>query len=141
VKIPYIKEAVGSLFKNPVTVKYPFIKIQTPEGFRGKIEFDETKCIGCGLCIKVCAPAAITKTVTVTDEGQKTAMEFNMGSCTFCSFCADFCPKGAIHLSNEYSMIKTADENNLLVHGSFIKKLPQKPNPAAVTGNNGEKKE
>jgi len=139
VKIPYIKEAVGSLFKNPVTEKYPFKKIQTPEGFRGKIEFDETKCIGCGLCIKVCAPAAITKTVTVTDEGQKIGMEFNMGSCTFCSFCADFCPKKAIHMSNEYSMIKTADESNMIVHGSFIKKLPPKPQPAAIANAEGKK--
>lgn len=132
-KIPYIKEAVGSIFKSPVTEKYPFKKIELPEGFRGKLEFDETKCIGCGICIKVCAAAAITKTVQVTEEGQRIGMEFNMGSCTFCSFCADFCPKSAIHLSNEYSMIKTKDENELLVSGSFIKKLPPKPQPAAIS--------
>jgi len=139
VKFPYIKEAVGSIFKNPVTEKYPFKKIETPEGFRGKIEFDETKCIGCGMCIKVCAASAITKTVENTEEGQKIGMEFNMGSCTFCSFCSDFCPKSAIHLSNEYSMIKTADENNMMVQGSFIKKLPSKPQMSAA--KTGEKKE
>jgi len=139
VKFPYIKEAVGNIFKNPVTEKYPFKKVELPEGFRGKIEFDETKCIGCGICIKVCAASAITKTVETTREGRKICMEFNMGSCTFCSFCSDFCPKSAIHLSNEYSMIKTADENNMIVKGSFINILPPKPQTAAAKA--GEKKE
>lgn len=127
-KIPYIKEALGSLFKNPVTEKYPKVKITPPIGYRGKLVFEEEKCIGCGICIKVCAPAAITKIVENTEEGQKITMNFDMGSCTFCNFCGDFCPKKAIELSQEYSMIKTEKESNLLVTGSFIKKLPPKPN-------------
>lgn len=138
-KFPYIKEAVESIFKNPVTEKYPFNKIELPEGFRGKIEFDETKCTGCGICIKVCAASAITKTVETTGEGRKVVMEFDMGSCTFCSFCSDFCPKSAISLSKEYSMIKTEDENNMIVQGSFINVLPPKPQISANKA--GERKE
>ncbi|MFA9397799.1 MAG: 4Fe-4S dicluster domain-containing protein [Clostridiaceae bacterium] len=82
--------------------------------------------MGCGICIRVCSPAAIEKTVEKTEEGQKVTMKFNMGSCTFCQFCADFCPKKAITLSTEYSMV-TTDKNSLIFEGSFIKKLPPKP--------------
>lgn len=130
-KIPYLKDAVKNLFKPSITEKYPFVKIQTPQNFRGKIKFDADKCVGCGMCIKVCSPAAITKSVENIEGGQKITMHFDLGSCTFCQMCADFCPRKAIELTGEYSMV-TTNKSELFTEGTFVKKLPPKPAAAPV---------
>lgn len=134
-KVPYMKEAFKNLFKPPVTEKYPFVKIQTPEHFRGKIKYNPDTCLGCGMCIRVCSPGAITKTVENVEGGQKITMHFNLGSCTFCQMCADFCPKKSIELTQEYSMV-TTNKDDLFVEGSFIKKLPPRPPVKAVPPKN-----
>ena len=92
------------------------------------------KCIGCGMCERVCSGNAITRTVEKTEEGDKITLTFNLGSCTFCATCADFCSRKAIELSGDYHMVATKEED-LLVSGSFIKKPPAKkaaPAPAAA---------
>lgn len=126
-KIPYLGNAVKNLFSKPSTERYPFVKKEAPEGYRGKLEFDPEKCIACGTCIRVCSPGAIVMTRgEKNDEGEKITMEFNLNSCTFCQMCADFCPRKAIKLTNQYSMIAT-NKDELVVSGSFVKKAPQKP--------------
>lgn len=125
-RFPFLKEAISSLFKKPSTLRYPIEKKEAPEGYRGRIVFHPDKCINCGMCIRVCAPGSITRTVEKVDEGDKVTMEFYMGSCTFCQTCADFCPKKAIELTKDYSMI-AENEEDLKTRGTFIKKLPPKP--------------
>lgn len=123
---PFIKEAVLSLFKKPSTEKFPLEPRSAPDHYRGRIVYDPEKCINCGMCVKVCAPAAITRTVEKLEEGDKITYEFYMGSCTFCQMCADFCPKKAIELTKDYEMIGQSKED-FMVRGTFIKKLLQKP--------------
>ena len=123
--LPFIKEAVSQFFSKPSTEKYPLVKKEVSDGFRGKLVFHPERCINCGMCMRVCAPQAISRSVEKTDEGDRITLEFNLGSCTFCSMCADFCAKNSIELSKEYSMIAT-NEDDLKVRGSFIKKAPPK---------------
>ncbi|MBQ6808757.1 MAG: 4Fe-4S binding protein [Firmicutes bacterium] len=123
--LPFIKEAITQLFSKPSTEKYPLVKKEVSDGFRGKLVFHPELCINCGMCMRVCAPQAITRTIEKTEEGDRITMEFHMGSCTFCSMCADFCSKNSIELSKEYSMVVT-NEDDLKVRGSFIKKAPPK---------------
>jgi len=126
-KFPFLGVALKNLFSSPSTEKYPFVKKEAPEGYRGKISFHPDKCIACGMCIRVCSPGAITMTKgEVTEEGEKITMEFCLNSCAFCQMCADFCPRKAIELTKEYSMVAT-DKNDLIVSGSFFKKAPPKP--------------
>lgn len=133
-RFPFFKYAVDSLFSKPSTEKYPFVKKEASEGYRGKIKFYPDRCISCGMCIRVCSPGAITMTKgEMTDEGEKVTMEFNLNSCTFCQMCADFCPRKSIELTKEYSMIAT-NKNDLVVGGSFIKKNPPKPASKVGTG-------
>lgn len=132
-RIPFIKEAVKSLFKSPVTNKYPYVKPVVPEGYRGKIKFNADLCIGCGLCIRVCSPSCITKSVKTNTDTQEITMNFDMAACTFCKMCADFCPKNAIDFTTEYSLISVSgDRSNLIEEGTFVKKLPPKPAPKPV---------
>ena len=123
--LPFIKEAITQLFSKPSTERYPQVAKDACECYRGKLVFDPEKCINCGMCLRVCAPQAIMRTVEKVEDGDRITMEFHMGSCTFCGMCADFCSKHAIHLSKEYSMVVT-DEEDLKVRGSFIKKAPPK---------------
>ena len=139
-KFPYAGNALKDFFSKPSTERYPKVKKEAPEGYRGKISYDPEKCIACGMCIRVCSPGAITMTKgEKSDEGQLIEMSFNMGSCTFCQMCADFCPKKAIKLTNEYSMVAT-DKNELVVSGSFFKKNPPKPPVKPVQKDKGKTK-
>lgn len=128
---PFIKEAVSNLFSKSSCAMYPIKPAPAMPGYRGRISYDPTKCLGCGMCERVCAGGAITRTIEKTDEGDKVTLSFNMGSCTFCGHCAGFCTSKAIELTDDYHIVATKHED-LIVSGSFIKKPPvKKAAPAA----------
>lgn len=135
--LPFIKEAITQLFSKPSTELYPFVQKDAPEGYRGRIVFYGDKCIGCGMCERVCAGGAIsTHIVEEQENGTVFARRFFLGSCTFCNTCAEYCSTHAIELSKDYHMVaRTEDE--LVVEGNFFKKKivkpaapPAKPAPA-----------
>jgi hydrogenase-4 component H len=64
-----------------------------PPGFRGMIEHEATRCTGCGTCVYVCPPAAIS--IDGLDSTQPT-WRFFAGQCSFCGLCVQFCPTRAI---------------------------------------------
>lgn len=128
---PFVKEALGNLFKKSSCELYPVVTKEAAPDYRGRIAYDPTKCLGCGMCERVCAGGAITRTVEPTEDGDKITLTFNLGSCTFCRMCADFCPAKTITLTGDYHMAVTKEED-LIVSGSFIKKKPApKAKPAA----------
>jgi Ni,Fe-hydrogenase III small subunit/Fe-S-cluster-containing hydrogenase component 2 len=73
----------------------------TPEGFRGKHEFDSEKCMGCGACAQVCSSDAID----VLEDNGKRFIKVDYGHCSFCAFCEDECPTEAIKLTREYHLL------------------------------------
>jgi len=75
-----------------------------PKGFRGKIEVDSDKCIGCEACVKLCPSEAID---VIEMDGKKT-LRFNYTRCVLCATCEEFCPEEAITLTEEYRLV-TAD--------------------------------
>ena len=127
-KFPYLKEALRSLFHKPATRITP---APAEEGYRGRIVYHADRCINCGLCMRVCSPGAITRTIEKVEEGDKITLTFDLSSCTFCAMCADFCNKNAIELSTDYNMVGTCAED-FLVSGSFVKKPVAKPSPEAI---------
>ena len=132
--LPFVKEAVKQLFSKTSCAMYPVAPSEAAPRYRGRIVYHADKCIGCGMCERVCAGGAISRTTEKVEEGDKITMTFNLGSCTFCSHCADFCSRSAIEFTGDYHMVATKEED-LLVSGSFIKKPPVKkaapPKPAA----------
>lgn len=93
-------DVVKSLFRKPVTEKYPFVKSETPENFRGKLVWDPEKCTGCQLCIKDCPSNAI-ELLVVDKVNKKFVMRYNMDRCTFCAQCVVNCRFNCIHMSEE----------------------------------------
>ena len=125
---PFVKEAVKQLFSKTSCDMYPAVPSEAAPKYRGRIVYHPEKCIACGMCERVCAGGAITRTVEKVEEGDKITLSFNLGSCTFCSHCADFCSRNAIEFTGDYHMVATKEED-LIVSGSFIKKPPVKKAP------------
>lgn len=129
---PFVKEALTQLFAKTSCAMYPAAPAEAAEGYRGRIVYHADKCMGCGMCERVCSGGAITRTVEKVDEGDKITLTFNLGSCTFCATCADFCSTKAIEFTRDYHMVATKAED-LLVTGSHIK--PAKKPKADATGS------
>jgi len=121
-KLAFTPVALKNLFSKPSTVLYPFkAEVQAPPNYRGKLTYDPTKCVNCGMCVKVCSPGAINRIYEDVEGGQNITYEFDMSSCTFCATCQDFCSTGAIKMSDNFHMAEE-DHENLMVRGSYFKK-------------------
>jgi NADH-quinone oxidoreductase subunit I len=110
------KNVVNQVFNQPATTKYPFVKPQLSDNFRGQPIFDFDLCIGCGLCCRDCPGKAIEM---VTVNGKKHP-QINLSKCVFCYQCAETCPKKAIKNSCVYELA-TTDKSSLI--------KPPQPNP------------
>lgn len=123
--LPYVGTALTNLFRKPATEKFP--KGEAPAaqlGYRGRISYDPTVCINCGMCQRVCAPQAIDRVVKPLENGDsEITMTFDLSSCTFCGLCSAFCSRNAIKLTDDYMIIGEKAED-FLVSGTFIKKKP-----------------
>lgn len=100
---PMVKELLAHLFSKPATIKYPLVKVEVPEGFRGKQLYDINLCISCGLCSRDC-PAKAIEMVEV--DGKRRPL-FHLDLCIFCYQCAESCPRNAIKSSKFFELAST----------------------------------
>ncbi|MEM0111624.1 MAG: 4Fe-4S binding protein [Candidatus Bathyarchaeia archaeon] len=107
---PMLRQALTFLFRKPSTRKYPEVKPDLPDGFRGKQIFDITLCVGCGLCSRDCPSKAIEM---VEVNGKKHPM-FYLDRCIFCYQCSESCPRKAIKSSKIFELAST-DKSSLII--------------------------
>ena len=99
-------------FKKRATLLYPEIKPEIPEAFRGKLEVSYKKCIGCGLCTKLCpAPGALQ--LKDTKDGKKLVF-IDASRCILCGNCAYNCPKEALNMTKQYELAKKTKKDLIL---------------------------
>ncbi len=92
-------DVLRSFFRAPVTEQYPFERKPAPERLRGKLEWDPSRCSGCGLCAKDCPSNAIE--IIILDRASKRfVMRYHEDRCTYCSQCVQSCRFKCIDLSN-----------------------------------------
>lgn len=91
-------------FVRPITVQYPEERLTLPERYRGLHLYNSEKCMGCGMCARICPNKAIELQVSITPEGKKKIELFNIfiGRCIFCGLCVDYCPGRVLTMSSEY---------------------------------------
>ncbi|MBC8456740.1 MAG: 4Fe-4S dicluster domain-containing protein [Deltaproteobacteria bacterium] len=106
--ISKMKEVWICLKAGRVTLPYPFKPAIPPDGFRGKLEIDKEKCIGCAGCANVCTPRAII----VTDlNGDWRKIDFYLERCTYCGRCEEVCPENAIAMTKEFETATNSKED------------------------------
>ncbi len=85
-----LSDIVESLFKRPITEKYPFERYPAPERLRGKLTWNPEKCTGCCLCNKDCPSNAI-ELITIDKKAKRFVMEYHADRCTYCAQCVQNC--------------------------------------------------
>jgi len=96
-----MSQVLGSLFKKPVTSKYPFVKKPMPKNFRGKLRFYPEKCIGCKMCMRDCPSGAIT--IRAVGDKKFEAV-IDLAKCIYCAQCVDTCPKKALEATPDFEL-------------------------------------
>lgn len=136
-KFPFLKYALKNLVSKPSTVMYPAVPVDPKPNYRGWVAYDPEKCVNCGMCMEVCSPSAITKTVEKVAGGENITYIFDMTSCTFCGTCADFCDSKAITMSENYHIVSEHREDLRTIGTRFKKatgKLVCKPENCIYCG-------
>lgn len=106
-----MKLTFGYLFKKPVTLLYPEVRPDVPEGYRGLHGLDETKCHVCGGCAKSC-PVDCIKIESIGKGKDQMLVRFaiDYGKCLFCELCTVPCPTAAIHMTKVYDLATLTHE-------------------------------
>jgi formate hydrogenlyase subunit 6/NADH:ubiquinone oxidoreductase subunit I len=118
-RLPALIKDMGScLFKKPFTREYPAVKVEVPEGYRGRHILNPEKCISCGLCERDCPAQAIE----LVEVSGKRMPKFYLDRCVFCYLCSEGCPREAITLSPNYEMSTTETKELLVLPEEFISK-------------------
>jgi NADH-quinone oxidoreductase subunit I len=111
-----MREMINALFRGEMhTTKYPFEKLPISPRYRAihdmlrLLESGHYRCIGCGLCEKICIANCIKMDTRYDENQRKEVSEYtiNFGRCIFCGYCAEVCPELAIVHGQRY---ETASE-------------------------------
>ena len=128
---PMWKRTISHIFTKPATTKYPFVKPELPEDFRGKpiytvntcnminltgtkgeIVFDVQSLVNthCTVCARDCPAFAIE----IVEVNGKKRPQFDLNKCIFCNQCVESCPRNAIKGSGDYELA-TTDKSSLII--------------------------
>lgn len=91
--IPHVLRNLGA---GRSTVRYPFGPLEIPPSFRGRVEVDIERCVGCGLCARDC-PTGCLEVERLPGGGVRVAHRYD--GCATCGQCEESCRQGAIRLT------------------------------------------
>jgi NADH-quinone oxidoreductase subunit I len=103
-----------NLMRGPITVKYPFEKLELPERARWAVrpkyfEDGSPKCTACLTCVRVCPDHILSLDVDTREDKTKHIERFGyeIGACMMCGLCVEACPFDAITMSHDYELAVT----------------------------------
>ncbi|MBN1504850.1 MAG: NADH-quinone oxidoreductase subunit NuoI [Candidatus Eisenbacteria bacterium] len=131
-------------FKRPVTVFYPERRRAVSARFRGlhclaRDEQGLEKCVGCGLCAKVCPSFAIEVEAAENTERDRhnnteryaSRYVIDIGRCIFCGYCEEVCPTQAISLTPRYEMADYRRESLYFTKSRLLEEEAASAGPGA----------
>ncbi len=130
---------LGHLFTKKTTVRYPEVKREFSEIYRGRhvLKRDDEgreRCTACGLCAVACPAEAITMVAAERKPGEEnlyreekyaSTYEINMLRCIFCGLCEEACPKEAIFLTK--TIVKAGYDRDKFIYGKDLLVEPVDP--------------
>ena len=117
-KLRELKEAVIAVFSPRFTTRFPATPCVVPENYRGKPEFDDDECIGCGACVNVC-PSSVCLTMAddLDADPPVRRITLNYYTCIFCGNCEANCTtETGIKLSNQWDLATLDKESQVETH-------------------------
>lgn len=84
--LTFTPSILKNLCAKPATRKYPFVKREPFDKYRGELYNDIDKCIFCGSCARKCPSVCIEVS---KKEGTWVCDPF---ACVYCGICVDACP-------------------------------------------------
>jgi NADH-quinone oxidoreductase subunit I len=104
------------------TTCYPIERLPISPRYRaihkllGLLESGNNRCIGCGLCEKICIAKCIRLDTKLDENSRKEVVEYtiNLGRCIFCGYCAEVCPELAIVHGGRYENASEQREHFVL---------------------------
>jgi len=111
-----LKQMFKSTFHRPVTIMYPYEKEWLPDNYRGRPGLIFERCLGCGICKKMCPTTCISMIEVDGDDGKKVDRpQVNLGRCMMCGYCAEYCPVNAMIVTPDYELAAYTRED--LIYG------------------------
>lgn len=110
-----LKKSLGAFFAPKVTIHYPLEIAPLSPRYRAihklqrLLESENERCIGCGLCEKICTSNCIRIITDRGEDGRKKILDYsiNFGRCIYCGLCAEVCPELAIVHSAQFESAST----------------------------------
>ncbi len=109
-----LRITMRNLRRGPITVKYPYEKLELPERSRWAVRpkyFQDgpPKCTACMTCVRVCPDHILSLDVETREDKTKHIERFGyeIGACMMCGLCVEACPFDAIKMSHEYELAVT----------------------------------
>ena len=100
-----VTDALKLAGEGKITLNPP---VPTYGRYRGRLNYDRSKCIGCSMCTKVCPANAIE--MDPDTVGQKPRKVLLHGDrCCFCSQCNDVCPVSALSMTTDFAIASIGD--------------------------------
>jgi formate hydrogenlyase subunit 6/NADH:ubiquinone oxidoreductase subunit I len=110
-----LTDVVTSLFKKPVTERYPQVRKKTPEHLRGQLIWHPSKCTGCELCVMDCPAGAIKMTV-VDKSAKRFVLCYHLDRCLFCAQCVQSCRHGCLEMSADDWELAALDKQTFTLY-------------------------
>jgi len=103
-------DLLRSLRKKPVTLRFPYERVEPVERMRAKVSWEIDRCIGCSLCARICPSEAIE----LVGRGRTAEIIYHVGRCIFCGECVDICPTKTISTTKEFELAFTRPEQMIV---------------------------
>ncbi len=105
-KVRELIEAVSAVVRGPFTTKFPAAVDSVDPAFRGILQFNPDKCIGCGACVQVCPTNA--REIVIDSEKMVLRNCHHADRCIYCGQCVRYCSTGeGIRHSTEFDTART----------------------------------